>query len=51
LAETTNIRLNGVDPDKEMKTVPLLQSRILQGGKWMQKGELLIPQLLPGAWA
>jgi len=45
-AETTNIRLNGVDPDKEMKTVPLLQSRILQGGKWMQKGELLIPQLL-----
>ncbi len=44
--ETTNIRLNGVDPEKEMKTVPLLASRIIQGEKAIKKGEILIPELL-----
>jgi putative ABC transport system permease protein len=44
--ETTNIRLNGVDPEKEMKTVPLLASRIIEGEKAIKKGEILIPQLL-----
>ncbi len=29
--ETTNIRLNGVDPDREFKTIPLLASRISAG--------------------
>src|SRR3989304_7967537 len=32
-AETTNIRLNGVYPEKEFRTVPLLSSRIVNGGK------------------
>ena len=44
--ETTNIRLNGVYPDKEMKTLPLLASRIIEGEKDIKKGEILIPELL-----
>lgn len=44
--ETTNIRLNGVYPDKEFKTVPLLISRIQSGQKTLNKGEILIPELL-----
>ncbi len=44
--ETTNIRLNGVYPDKEFKTIPLLASRISAGKKTLEKGEILIPVLL-----
>ncbi len=44
--ETTNIRLNGVYPDKEFKTVPLLASRIQNGPKSLNKGEILVPELL-----
>lgn len=44
--ETTNIRLNGVDPEKEIKTVPLLLSRIMEGEKAIRKGEILVPELL-----
>jgi putative ABC transport system permease protein len=44
--ETTNIRLNGVDPQKEAKTVPLLLSRIKQREKVLRKGEILVPELL-----
>ena len=44
--ETTNIRLNGVDPDMEMKTLPLLASRIIEGEKGIKKGEIIVPQLL-----
>jgi putative ABC transport system permease protein len=44
--ETTNIRLNGVYPDKEMKTLPLLASRIIEGEKNIKKGEILVPELL-----
>jgi len=44
--ETTNVRLNGVYPEKEFKTVPLLPSRITEGGKALNKGEILIPELL-----
>jgi len=44
--ETTNIRLNGVYPDAEFKTVPLLTSRITKGAKALNKGEILIPDLL-----
>ena len=44
--ETTNIRLNGVYPEKEFKTVPLLASRITEGQKAMNKGEILLPELL-----
>ncbi len=45
-AETTNIRLNGVYPDREFKTVPLLPSRISEGKAAIEKGEILIPILL-----
>ena len=44
--ETTNIRLNGVYPDREMKTLPLLASRIVQGAKTINKSEIIIPELL-----
>ena len=44
--ETTNIRVNGVDPEKEIATVPLFLSRIKQGKKSIKEGEILIPELL-----
>ncbi len=44
--ETTSIRLNGVYPEKEMKTVPLLTSRITEGEKAIKKGEIIIPELI-----
>ena len=44
--ETTNIRLNGIDPEAEFKTVPLLTSRILAGKSTLGKGEIMIPALL-----
>ena len=44
--ETTNIRLNGVDPEAEAKTVPLLFPRITEGEKTLRKGEILVPELL-----
>lgn len=44
--QTTNIRLNGVYPEKEIRAVPLLPSRIIKGEKTIRKGEILIPELL-----
>ncbi len=44
--ETTNIRLNGVYPDKEMATLPLLPGRITRGDKAIRKGEIVVPELL-----
>jgi putative ABC transport system permease protein len=44
--ETTNVRLNGVYPEKEFKAVPLLASRITEGQKALKKGEILLPELL-----
>lgn len=44
--ETTNIRLNGVDPAKEFATVPLLPDRIISGDKALKKGDILVPELL-----
>ena len=44
--ETTNIRLNGVYPDMEMKTLPLLPSRIVQGEKVINKDEIIVPELI-----
>ena len=46
--ETTNIRLNAVDPDQELKTVPLLADRIVEGEKegLLKPGEILIPELI-----
>ena len=44
--ETTNIRLNGIDPEEEIKTIPLFPARIIEGEKIIQKGEILVPELL-----
>lgn len=44
--ETTNIRLNGIYPDKEFAAVPLLQGRIIKGAKALKRGEILVPELL-----
>ena len=44
--ETTNIRLNGIYPEREFKTVPLLTSRISEGKKTLNRGEIMIPSLL-----
>jgi putative ABC transport system permease protein len=45
-AETTNIRLNGIYPDREFKTTPLFPSRIKMGRKTLNRGDILIPELL-----
>lgn len=46
--ETTNIRLNAVDPELEMRTVPMLTDRIIEGEKegLLKKGEILVPELI-----
>lgn len=47
--ETTSIRINGVDPAKEVAATPLLPGRIVEGSKEgaiLKPGEILIPTLL-----
>ena len=44
--ETTSIRLNGIFPDREFKTVPLLPSRIIKGEKHLNRGDIFVPELL-----
>lgn len=44
--DSTNIRINGVYPDMEIATIPLLLSRIKDGDKTIKKGEILVPELL-----
>jgi putative ABC transport system permease protein len=44
--ETTNIRLNGINPEREFATVPLLSGRVLEGSKTLARGEIWIPALL-----
>ena len=48
-AETTSIRVNGVDPVREAATVPMLQGRLIDGqkdGALVEKGQIVIPLLL-----
>lgn len=48
-AETTSIRINAVDPQREQQTVPLLAGRVLQGDVsqgLVQRGKILIPELI-----
>ena len=48
--ETTNIRLNGVYPDREFKTAPLLPSRLMDGEKKsLERGEIWVPDLMSKA--
>jgi putative ABC transport system permease protein len=47
--ETTSIRINGIDPVREVATTPLLPGRIIEGSKTgalLNPGEILIPALL-----
>jgi len=47
--ETTNIRLNTVIPEQEVKTVPLLSDRIIAGEKkdpLLKRGQIIIPELI-----
>ncbi len=44
--ETTNIRLNGVYPEKEFKAIPLLPSRVAEGQGTLNRGEIFVPELL-----
>ena len=44
--ETTNIRLNGIDPERELQTTPLLTARIAEGETALRRGELWVPVLL-----
>ncbi len=48
-AQTTNVRLNGIDPQKEQAVAPLLASRIknaAHGDVLLKKGEVLLPEVL-----
>lgn len=44
--ETTNIRLNGIDPEREMQAVPLLSGRVIEGEKMLARGGIWVPELL-----
>jgi putative ABC transport system permease protein len=49
--ETTNIRLNAIDPEKEVKVCPAIGDRILLKGKnedgiFIKTGEVIIPEKL-----
>jgi len=47
--ETTAIRINGIDPEAEVATTPMLPGRIIEGSKEgpvLRRGEILIPVLL-----
>jgi putative ABC transport system permease protein len=49
-SETTNIRLNAVNPEREFKTVPQLAQRLsAESKKTLEKGEIYIPDLLANA--
>lgn len=46
---SSNIRLNGIDPEKELTTVPLLAQRVKGGQKQtavLNRGDLWIPEVL-----
>lgn len=47
--ETTSIRINGIDPAKEIATTPLLPGRLIgdkPAGALLKPGEILIPELI-----
>jgi putative ABC transport system permease protein len=44
--ETTNLRLYGISPAQEYKTVPLLPKRIISGNADFKPGQILVPALL-----
>ena len=47
--QTTNIRINGVDPEAEIQTEPLLLPRLINGERGsisLSRGKILVPDLL-----
>ena len=47
--ETTSARVNGIDPDRETATTPLMPGRLIEGDRGhplLKPGEILIPTLL-----
>jgi putative ABC transport system permease protein len=47
--ETTSMRVNGVDPAREIATTPLLPGRLIgekKAGPLLKSGEILIPELI-----
>lgn len=44
--ETSSIRLTAIEPEREFKVIPLLPERLMQGGRDLQPGGILIPELL-----
>jgi putative ABC transport system permease protein len=44
--ETSSIRLTAIYPEKEYATTPLLPTRVIEGGKELKPGGILIPELL-----
>lgn len=47
--ETTSVRVNGVDPEAEVKVTPLLPARQqdgVRGGSLVKRGEMLVPVLV-----
>ena len=47
--QTTNIRINGVDPEAEIQTEPLLLPRLINGERGaisLSRGKILVPELL-----
>ena len=46
--ETTNVRINAVNPKQEQQASPMLVDRIIQGEKegLLDKGEILVPELI-----
>jgi putative ABC transport system permease protein len=48
-ANTTSIRLNGVYPEREISTVPLVLNRVLEGGEkapFVKRGYIQVPELI-----
>ncbi len=47
-AQTTSVRLNGVDPEREKATCPELPKRVIEGNadNLVERGKILIPELI-----
>jgi len=44
--ETTNIRLNAINPDQEFMTLPTLKDRLLNFKGELKKGEIIVPEII-----
>lgn len=48
-ASTTSVRLNGVYPERELATTPLVKNRVLEGGSaepLVKRGHIQVPELI-----